>query len=133
MTKATDEKDVGQGLALACLALGVVGVASDRLAYERAFRHAWEGWPYARAFPTIRADFYRNVITRVVNKSAGRRGPLFAAWDPGRWLEPYLLDGVELDHAADLLPVLTHVPWSAWLDLASAFIAEFDASGVRRR
>ena len=107
MTKALDESMVGQGLAVACLALGVTGVTSDRIAFERAFRHAWRDWPHVRQFPTIRADFERSSIGRIVHKSAGRRGPLLAAWESGRWLTPYLVDGAELAYAVDLIPTLT--------------------------
>jgi hypothetical protein len=131
-TKATDHTDVGQGLAVGCLALGVTAVTSGSQALEFAFGRAWRGWPRARDFRFVHADIARNDIVLILRRSARRRPPLLAAWELKRWATPYLFEGTTLADAEELLPEWTGVPWSSWLELAEAFTAEFKDDEMRR-
>lgn len=131
-TKATDQTDIGQGLAVGCLVLGVTAVTSGKQALEFAFRRAWRDWPHAREFRFVHADIARNDIVLILRKSARRRGAYLGAWELERWARPYLAEGTTLAAAEELLPEWTGVPWSSWLELAEAFTAEFKGDEMHR-
>lgn len=118
---------------MGCLTLGITAVTSGKQALEFAFRAAWRDWAYARDYRFVRADFTRNDILTILHDSAGRRGALLAAWECKRWATPYLFEGSTLADAEDLMPGWTGVPWSAWIDLARKFTAEFNEDETVRR
>lgn len=80
-SKAQQQTTVGEGLAVGCLALGVVGVTTEKMAVEFAFRKAWRSWAYAVRFPVINAGPSRDDIVHVIGDSAERRSPYAAAWE----------------------------------------------------
>ena len=131
-TRASDQTDVGQGLALGCLAVGVTAVTANKQALEFAFRRAWQDWPHRQKFRFIHASAERNDILHIVRKSERRRGAILAAWELGRWAEPYLREDHDLDEAAQMLPAWTGVPWDGWVQLGRLFTAQFKDAELRR-
>jgi len=126
LTKAQQQAAVGDGIAVACLAVGVLGVTSGRQALQAAFRRAWSDWPQASGFQQVHASFDRNDIERIFTKSANRTTGHVAYWTSGRFFEPHLLgDDWTIEEAAERVESLSGVPFPAWLDLTAAFIDYF--------
>jgi hypothetical protein len=126
MTQVEELTSIGQGLAAGCLAIGVRAVTSTKMTVEFAFIHAWRDWAYSSRFPKVRADQTRNdIYYQIIGRSERRNGGHLAAWDVGRWLEPYFHGQWTVDDAADLMPTYTGVPWDGWLELAKLFVAGF--------
>lgn len=132
MTQATEESEVGQGLAAALIDRGVAAVTARRLTLQLAFIHAWRAWPHSATYRHIRADYDRNSIETIIRRSERRRGAPLAAWLCGQWMEPYLREGVDLEDARILVPRYSNIAWDEWLALADLFAAEFEASDLVR-
>jgi len=78
---------VSQGLALACLSLGVQSVSAERTVLEAAIEQAWDRWPHAHKFPALTRGTLRlpevlseemvrqNRRTRSVEHASWRRSP----------------------------------------------------------
>jgi hypothetical protein len=121
-TKAQQLKAVGEGLAVGCLMRGHHELPANKMNVELAFQRAWRSWPYARHFPSVRADLERNhIYWQIMDSSARRRQPTIAFWDVGRTLYPQLQEGFDMDDAKDLLPKFHDLPIAAWEELAQLF------------
>lgn len=122
MTKTAQQSMVGQGLAVGVLALGATATTSAKMAVESAFIDAWREWTWSSSFPTIHASHARNDFLTIVHKSSRRRDAFVAAWDCGRTLEPYLLNGDSVEEAAELLESFGGPPAHSWTELARFFL-----------
>jgi hypothetical protein len=129
MTKATQETAVGEGLAVGCLALGVTGVTSARVDVDLSFSHAWRNWPSAHIFPVVKASLDRNDLRRILHDSANRRWSMLAAWECGRWYEPYLRSDWT-EEAGESLADNTGVGLEDWTELARLFIERLGTDTV---
>ena len=131
MTRARELGEVGEGLAVGCLSIGVVGVTGSKLPLEFAFGWAWRSWTSAGRFRHVRADFDRNDIMRLLGK-ADRRQAWIATWvvDDGLWA-PRLRHPRELEEAAELL---THhgCTLREWESLATDLCGDLGAEHVKR-
>lgn len=132
LSRARQETAVGQGLAVGCLALGVVAVTANKLTLELAFERAWRDWPSAGLFPVVRASLERNDLPRILRDSAGRRGGGIAWWECGREWVPVLGKGFDdAREAGDALETGTDVPLGDWRLLARDFTAALGQGHVR--
>lgn len=131
-SKAGQETAVGQGLAVGCLALGVVAVTANKLTLELAFERAWRDWPSAGLFPVVRASLERNDLPGILRDSAGRRGGGIAWWACGREWVPVLGAGFDdAREAGDALETGTDVPVGDWRMLARDLVAALGQEHVR--
>lgn len=132
-SKAGQETAVGQGLAVGCLALGVVAIAASKFDVERAFERAWREWPSAGLFPVVRASLERNDLPRILRDSAGRRGGGIAWWNCGREWVPVLGEGFDdAREAGDALETGTDVLLGDWRVLARDLVSALGEDLVRR-
>lgn len=132
MSKAKQETAVGEGLAVGCLAIGVVSVTASKLTIELAFARAWQDWPSASLFPVVHTSLDRNDLPRILRASANRRSGGLAWWDCGREWVPVLADGYHAAEAGDALDGPTGVPLVDWAQLARDFVASLGEGEVRR-
>lgn len=129
LTKDQQWKALVEGLAAACLAIGVERLPGAKLNCELSFGYAWRRWDCVREFPGVSpSDFFI-----YVRKSERRVGTLAAfAWT--NELVPYLAEAVDWWGPRDVLEVLSErhaVSVDDWLDLASLFVDDLtkDRSG----
>lgn len=131
LTKDQQVKEVVIGMALGVLAQGVEAVTSNKTAFEFAFNHAWREWDKASHFPSIKWHDPGNLFWIGVGKSERRRG-VCAAWESGRWNEPYLAyEGWTVEEALDLHAdevISAH----DWIELGGLFVEHFKSEEVRR-
>lgn len=110
-TKAVQQTEVGDGLALGVLAAGFDSLRNDKTAIELAFRHVWRRWPHTSSYPLVKAGpATDDIYVQIMLRSASRVHKL-AAWR----IEGYLI-----------CPELVHESWT--LDDTLEELA--DASGV---
>jgi len=131
LTKVGQETAIGEGLALGCLRLGVVGVSADEPAVDAAFAHAWRNWSEAQFFDSVNAAADRNDISRILDRSERRRHAIYAAWSCGPTLRPYVRDWTLDEVAAGLLET-TLVTGDQWEELARDFTAQLGDEHVVR-
>lgn len=132
LSKARQQKIVGEGLAIGLLALGVEGVTSRKQAVEFAFGRAWRSWPHRSRFPQVRADILRNDILAILHASANRQGVIVADWSCEQWCEPQIRVDWPLEEAGEAVAEEAGVRFGQWVDLAEAFVGEFRDDEVRR-
>ena len=129
-SKDQQVKHVVEGMALGVLAQDVEAVTSAKMELEFAFNSAWRQWSRAPLFPSINGHDPGNLFWIGVGKSETRQG-VSAAWDRGRWSEPYLLrDGWTVTECLEL-----HADERAsgedWKDLGRLFVTGFKPENVR--
>lgn len=90
LTKDQQRRLVVEGLALGCVANGVVAVTQNKLSVEFALSHAVHGWPEAGRFSSLRGHGADEFLLHGIYKSE-RRVRFLAAWECDEWLEPYLV------------------------------------------
>lgn len=132
MTPSKDQqvKEVVIGMALGVLAQNVEAVASNKMALEFAFNHAWRSWSKAREFPSIRGHDPGNLFWIGIGKSERRRG-VCAAWERGRWSEPYITyEDWTVEEALDL-HADDQVTADDWIELGRLFVEYFKPEEVR--
>lgn len=132
MSKARQQKIVGEGLAVGVLALGVEAVTSNKQAVESAFIRAWRDWSCNSRFPQVQASVPRNDILGIMHRSSNRSGMITADWSSDREHVPSLRVDWPLEEAGEAVGEEARVTHAQWVDLARAFIAELKADEVRR-
>ncbi len=106
-------------------------VTSAKMEFEFAFNHAWRRWAKASNFPSFRGADPGNLFWIGVGKSERRRAAR-AAWNYGRWAEPYvMLDGWTIDdclklHADDRADI------KDWKNLGRLYIEYFKPERIKR-
>jgi hypothetical protein len=120
-TKAAQETAVGEGLAVGCLASGIVELTASKMILESAFVSAWRAWSFAAEFPKVQATRQRNDLLPIVRASSRRRSPVVAEWSYRGRLIPYLTNDYELSEAVELLEELTSISLEGWVELADIF------------
>lgn len=117
-TKARQEIDLGEGLAIGCLALGAAAITSAKQAIELSFRRAWRAWPHTTRFPQVHAGPQRDDIWRILGASAGRKHSYLAEWvATGPELEPRVRQDWGLDEIGEQLADNTGIsaePGTTW-------------------
>lgn len=131
LTKDNQVKEVVIGMALGVLAQGVEAVTSNKMAFEFAFNHAWRGWGHAHCFPSIRGHDPGNMFWIGVGKSERRHGAC-AAWERGRWSEPYITYESWTVEEALALHADAVVTAEDWIELARLFVEDFKPEELRR-
>lgn len=122
LTKAAQQKAVGEGLAVGCLALGRTELPSGKTDVEFAFRHAWRRWAHVGSFPQVKAGPAQDdIYYQIMGRSENRQGPSLAYWEVGRTLRPQPVGEWTMDEADDSLRDSYGLPLSAWVDLARLF------------
>jgi len=130
-TKDQQVKAIVIGMALGVLAQGVESVTSAKMSVELAFNHAWQSWPQARHFPTIKGHDPGNLFWIGLGKSERRSGAC-AAWDRGRWCVPYITyDDWTVEDALDL-HADSDVTAQDWIELGRLFVEHFKPEEVQR-
>lgn len=129
-TKDQQIKHVVEGLALGVLAQGVEAVTSTKMEFEFAFNQAWRSWARAADFPGIAGHDPGNLFWIGVGKSERRQG-VRAAWNRGRWAEPFIsLEGWTFADCLDL-----HADERAsvedWNELGRLYVSGFKHEHVR--
>lgn len=132
LTKAAQETAVGEGLAVGCLALGVVAVTAEKMAVEFAFRRAWSGWGWSPGFRAVNVSHERNDLLRILHASPRRRGSFIAEWSSGREHEPRLRGDWDLEASGAALEDTTGVPLDGWIELARYFVDDLGENKIRR-
>ncbi|MCD2186573.1 hypothetical protein [Actinomycetospora soli] len=128
-TRARQQTEMGEGLAVGCLVEGVTGL--DPATADQALRAALETWPWATRYPSLR----RNPAVRdTMRTSPGRRGLKIARWVFSRGLAvPQLRDDDwDLPGACIRLEEGTDVPARRWLDLTRAFLDRVPDAAIWR-
>lgn len=120
MTKVTQQKALGEGLALGAIMAGISAIEGNKGNLELDFRAAWRRWPFADRFPSIKAGPAQDdIFVQVISSSANRRGPV-ALWR-GPWpYSPELVHDWEPDEVADVIDEA--IPAAAWRDLAETWL-----------
>ncbi|MFI7483060.1 hypothetical protein ACH9EU_11680 [Kocuria sp. M1R5S2] len=129
-SKVQQQTAVGEGLAIACLALGVDEVPNSKLDLEFAFNHAWQAWPHRSKFPQIRADMERTDILRILDDADGRRWAFVGSWttDYTTWFPRLKQDNWGWAELADSAGGTFDVDLDGWISLAAPWL---DHMGVR--
>lgn len=122
LSKAVQETDVGEGLALGLVALGVTSFTDSKMSVEFAFQRAWRDWAYRSRFPAVHADVVRNDLLRIIGKSEGRRSAHLSGWASEWPFVPYVREDWNLEDVGELLESSSGVPLGAWVELARVFI-----------
>ncbi|MGB6161548.1 MAG: hypothetical protein WCF33_21580 [Pseudonocardiaceae bacterium] len=130
LTKAQQETSVGEGLAVGCLAIGVLAVTSEKMAVELAFVRAWRKWAWSSRFPTIHATHARNDLLRILHDSPRRRRSVLAEWSSDHMYQPYLREDWEVEEASESLESWTGVPLRGWVELARAFVEDLGEAKI---
>ncbi|MGW3788452.1 hypothetical protein ACWD5Z_27995 [Micromonospora chokoriensis] len=133
-TQAVQQTEVGDGLALGVLAVGVDSVPRDKMAIELAFRRAWRKWPHASTYPAIKAGpSFDDIYIQILLRSERRRWGCTVWRNEGNRLYPELVgeswtfeDGMELHVRA------SGVPEAGWRQLAELFLDSLHGSGDAR-
>ena len=128
-SKVQQQTALGQGLAIACLALRVEAVPHNKLELESAFGWAWDEWQHRHKFPQIRADLERTDVLTILGKAEGRQGAFVATWttDHRTWFPQLRQDGWEWEELADVAGGQFDVDLDGWLSLAGPWL---DRMGV---
>jgi hypothetical protein len=123
ISKAQQEKAIGEGLALGFISLGIPSISSASQTLDHGFAHAWRNWPHAREFPQIRGSIPQIGIQRILHMSATRNS--MAVWDVSgvRYVPSVRLPNWTVQMVADDLFAETGVRLSAWESLARDFTA----------
>ena len=130
-TKDQQVKAVVIGMALGVLAQGVDAVTSAKMSLEFAFDHAWQRWPQASQFPSIKGHDPGNLFWIGLGKSERRSG-VCAAWERGKWCAPYIAyDGWTVEEALDL-HADADVTARDWIELGRLFVVYFKPEEVQR-
>ena len=133
MARSKDQqvKAVVIGIALGVLAQDVDAVTSNKMSLEFAFNHAWRRWPRARNFPSFKGHDPGNLFWIGLAKSERRVGAC-AAWESGRWCEPYVTyndwtveEALELHADAD-------VSAGDWIELGRLFVEYSKPEEIQR-
>ncbi|WP_219419991.1 hypothetical protein [Pseudonocardia nigra] len=133
LSKAQQQKIVGEGLAVGVLALGVEALTSNKASVEFAFRRAWRDWSGRAQFPQVRAEASRCDIVGILHRSANRRGPVIAHWtSDGPEYVPALCFDWPVEEAGDAVTEELGVSYAQWVHLAEAFVAGLGDDEVRR-
>lgn len=131
LTKDNQVKEVVIGMALGVLAQGVEAVTSNKMAFEFGFNHAWRQWDKANHFPSIKGHDPGNLFWIGVGKSERRKGAC-AAWESGRWNEPYVTyESWTVEEALDL-HADDSVTARDWIELGRLFVEYFKPEEVLR-
>jgi hypothetical protein len=121
ISKARQEKAIGEGLALGFISLGIPSISSSSQTIDHGFAHAWRNWSQAGKFPQIRGTIPTVLIYPILRMSERRHS--IAAWDvSGRRYFPYLrFDHWTVEMVAEGLLSEVGVPLSDWQSLARDF------------
>jgi hypothetical protein len=132
VTRQAQENCLSQGMAGACVELGVVAVATEARPLHFAFEFAWRFWPHSNSFLRIRSDPGRSSIDRIL-AGGHRGGAAIAGWEPqGSWTVPYLQPDGAIDELAAMLERGCRRPWNDWLGLTALFIEALPEGNVAR-
>jgi hypothetical protein len=124
MSKAGQQKTVGEGLAVALLGLGVEAVTINEQVVESTFSRAWQKWTCNSRFPQVRADIARNDIVGILRGSARRLGAHIADWSCDGEYVPRLRVEWPIDEAGRMVGDEIGVTFDHWLELATAFVEQ---------
>ncbi|GLZ45876.1 hypothetical protein Acsp06_20610 [Actinomycetospora sp. NBRC 106375] len=130
LTRARQQTDVGEGLAVGCLVSGVHAI--DTVAeLDPALVRALASWPWAARYPAVRRTPRLGDIFR---RSSGRRSSRIAQWTvSGGGFVPQLCDDEwDLPAACVRLEEATAVPARRWCELAGTFLRALGDDPVRR-
>ncbi|MFC5137004.1 hypothetical protein ACFPK1_02070 [Actinomycetospora rhizophila] len=130
LTRARQQTEVGEGLAVGCLVAGVHAISAAG-ALDAALVGALASWPWAARYPAVRRT---PRLDDVLRRSAGRRSSHIARWSPsGGVFVPQLCDD-EWDLAAACAKIeeATAVPARRWLELSEVFVQGLDETLVWR-
>lgn len=120
-SKATQETEVAQGLALGALMLGVDNVMGKKSTLEYAFRAAWRDWPHAERYPEIETGPIYDDVFRVMDKSMRPPRNLLVHWK-SQW--PYIPARLVDSNDQDLADIINeHIPAALWADLVRVWLS----------
>jgi len=120
-SKATQETEVAQGLALGALMLRVDNVSGKKTTLEYAFRDAWRGWPDAERYPAIKTGPTYDDVFRVMDKSMRPPRNHLVHWE-SQW--PYIPARLVDWDDQDLADVINeHIPAAHWADLVRVWLS----------
>lgn len=120
-SKATQETEVAQGLALGALMLGVDSITGKKPTLEYAFRDAWRNWPHAGRYPTIQTGPTHDDVFRVMDKSMRPPRNNLVHWESQWPYRPARL--VDWDDQ-DLAEVINEdIPAGQWAALVQSWLS----------
>jgi hypothetical protein len=130
LTRARQQNEVGEGLAVGCLVAGVNAVSATA-PLDGALAHALRSWPWAARYPAMCRS---PRLSEVLRRGPGRQAPRVAHWVTSQGLfVPQLRDDEwDLSRACVTLEEATSVPARRWVDLAGAFVDGLDGASVWR-
>jgi hypothetical protein len=130
LTRARQETEIGEGLAVGCLVAGVHAI-STAATLDVALVGALESWPWAARYPAVRRNPH---LDDVLRRSAGRRSSRIARWSPsgGQFVPQLCDDEWDLAAACVTLEETTAVPARRWCELSEAFVRGLDNALVWR-
>jgi hypothetical protein len=125
LTTVQQHTEIGEGLAVGCLVLGITATTSQPEPLDAAFARALPGWAWASRYPTVRRE---PDLAGILRSSARRRFSRVARWITSRGVfVPQLLDPEwDLGAACVRIEERTTVPARRWTGLAEAVVATLD-------
>lgn len=133
-SKVQQQTAIGEGLAIACLALGVDEVPNNKLDLEFAFRHAWRAWPHRQKFPHVSANLERTDVLRILGDADGRRSAFVATWttDYRAWFPDVKQDGWGWEELADNAGSNFGVDLHGWLAIAGPWLKHMGVAATQK-
>jgi hypothetical protein len=133
LTQADQYGTVGDGLAVGCHDLGIVGLTSATTELELSFNHAWRRFPLAdTTFRQVNATLSRCDLLTILSKSPGRRWSHVDWHQHGPWWQPEPRGAIDYDDVADMIAGSSGVPRGQWRDLVEAFAGRLGDDHVLR-
>jgi hypothetical protein len=120
VSKATQETEVAQGLALGALMLGVDDVTGKKTTLEYAFRDAWRDWPHAERYPVIKTGPTYDDVFRVMDKSTRPPRNRLVHWKSQWPYVPARLVDWDDQKVADVIN--EDIPAAHWADLVRIWL-----------
>lgn len=133
LTAVQQQTEIGEGLAVGTLVLGVTAITSRAEPLDVALSDALRSWPWAARYPMLMRRSALE-LAPLLRASTGRRGSKIARWELSRGLfVPQLRDDDwDLAAACHRIEDSTTIAARHWISLSRAFLDGLDASLVWR-
>jgi len=134
LTQTDQRVVVGDGLAVGCADLGIIGFADDKMAIELSFNHAWYDFPLASTlFRQIHASLSRcDIYYQILDKSPRRRWSRVEWHTDSGWWQPTVRRGNDIDDVAGSITNLYGIGRERWTQLVEPFAERLGEKYVLR-
>jgi hypothetical protein len=113
VSKATEQAQFSDGLALGALMLGVEAINGNKTTLELDFRAAWRDWPHRSHYPSIKAGPAYDDLFSVMSRSATRSSHHIAEWETWPFVPTLLFDWTDEELADSINDAIPAAAWRA--------------------